>query len=319
LLIGCYWLLKVLLRRKRRKRLVSQNAKGKVAVITGAASGIGKVSALLLASKGWRVFAIDINEAGLQDLEAEGKKKNLTILSKTWNLAAAETIPNLVEAISKELPNASGIDALINCAGIAFSVPTLGASLSQVELQFKVNVVAPYILSKEFLDLLLAGENGGTIVNVSSVGGLWAWPWQGAYASTKFALEGLSDTIRREAIASGLNLRVCLVEPGGVDTPLASAVVGNTTNWLENNKDSSFASGVKLSLERLENSYKYISPKNRAILASPMAVAENILIAATDKNPQQRYYVAAPVFHVLFCSLYYAPTVVSDWMSSFIC
>mmetsp|Transcript_8279 Transcript_8279/g.10474 ORF Transcript_8279/g.10474 Transcript_8279/m.10474 type:complete len:93 (-) Transcript_8279:26-304(-) len=89
--------------------------------------------------------------------------------------------------------------------------------------------------------------------------------------------------------------------------------------WVEENANNHFASGLKKSAQRLQESKKFMSSNNRALLVSAESVAEAILLASTDKYPQHRYYVAAPIFHIVLCTLYYSPTLVSDWLSTIIC
>jgi NAD(P)-dependent dehydrogenase (short-subunit alcohol dehydrogenase family) len=133
-----------------------------------------------------------------------------------------------------------GLVALCNVAGIMRPRPLLGCDDADVDVTLAINAAGPIRLCRLLLPSLLRGQGGGTILNLTSTGGLDSWPWTGAYTASKHALEGASNAIRREAIANGLPLRVVMVEPGPVNTPLAAAVPKLGKAWCDAHASNPF-------------------------------------------------------------------------------
>jgi NAD(P)-dependent dehydrogenase (short-subunit alcohol dehydrogenase family) len=163
----------------------------KVVLVTGAGSGLGLEACKLFADRGWTVFAVDINRIALEELNSLAKSMKWTIFTQYVDISSTESCDQLLESITQyECIKKSGLSALVNCAGIAMAGPCLGIKWNQVELQWRVNIIGAMYITRIFYPLLLQGEDGGNIVNISSMAGRAGWPWQGAYSATKFALEG---------------------------------------------------------------------------------------------------------------------------------
>jgi NAD(P)-dependent dehydrogenase (short-subunit alcohol dehydrogenase family) len=193
----------------------------KTAIITGGASGLGYETCKLFASNGWRVIALDINAEGLEELQ----KISPLIVGYVVDISSVQSIDELLENLSKDsniLKN--GVDTLVNCAGLAVPGPCLGVSWDRMELQFRVNVIGAMYLTRKIIPHLLHKNSGASIVNISSMAGVVAWPWQGAYTPSKFAFGGFTDVLRREVLASGLKLRISSINPGGILTPLSKVI-----------------------------------------------------------------------------------------------
>jgi short-subunit dehydrogenase len=186
----------------------------KTVLITGASSGIGRAAAIYMAERGFSVIGTSRSLDRLQSLKDEATRSDLSI-------AAVELDPNRDEAVDSVLPDLisehGGIDVLVNNAGYILWGPVGSLSVAELKSQFETNLFACQRLIRAVLPGMIEGGQG-TIINVSSVAGRLATPFTGAYAASKFALEGLSEALRTELWPLGV--RVALVEPGLIRTDL---------------------------------------------------------------------------------------------------
>jgi NAD(P)-dependent dehydrogenase (short-subunit alcohol dehydrogenase family) len=179
----------------------------KLAVVTGASTGIGRAAARALNAHGWRVLGGVRSDDAAAELEAEG------IEPVTLDV----TDPAHVSAVAERVDaDGASLGALVNNAGIAVNAPVESLPMEEWRRQFEVNFFGQVAVTQALLPALL--RSGGRIVNVSSIGGRVAGPTFGAYAGAKFALEGMSDALRREV--GRLGVRVIVIEPGAVATPI---------------------------------------------------------------------------------------------------
>ena len=178
-------------------------------MITGASTGIGYAAAVRLARTGFDVYAGVRNDADAERLRAAGLRP-LTI-----DVTDAESVAAAAREVGEAI-GAGGLAGLVNNAGIAVSGPVELIPVESWRRQLEVNVIGQVAAIQAFLPLLRAAR--GRIVNVSSIGGRIALPLVGPYAASKFALEGISDTLRRELRDQGV--AVSVIEPGGVKTPI---------------------------------------------------------------------------------------------------
>jgi NAD(P)-dependent dehydrogenase (short-subunit alcohol dehydrogenase family) len=169
----------------------------RTALVTGASTGIGRATALELARRGWAVLA------GMRRPEELGPR----ITPVQLDVTSAEDVAAL---------RGRPLDALVNNAGIAVTGPLEYLPLDELREQLEVNTVGQLAVTQACLPALRAAR--GRIVNISSISGRVAFPTYGPYAASKFALEALSDSLRRELRGSGVD--VVVVQPGGVLTPI---------------------------------------------------------------------------------------------------
>ena len=181
-----------------------------VALVTGASSGIGRATALLLAKTGYRVFATVRSEAKEAPLRAEAGALPIEILRLDLADEAAAT-----RTVQEVLRRAGRIDVLVNNAGYAKLGAVEDLPRDDLRHQFEVNVFGAMQLCREVIPTMRA-QHSGRIVNVSSLAGKVSVPLMGAYCASKFALEGFSDALRAELKPAGI--RVAIVEPGPVAT-----------------------------------------------------------------------------------------------------
>jgi NAD(P)-dependent dehydrogenase (short-subunit alcohol dehydrogenase family) len=304
------------LEQQREAELLRVSGRGRLAVVTGGASGIGLETVLLMARNGWRVIAVDVNVDLLGALEKQARADGLSELSVRTvrcdlsKLADIEALAAVVAAEPLASAPGGGLDCLVNCAGVSFTAPVLGASERQVEIMIGVNFLGPLRTVRALLPLLLRGTRGGSVVNVSSISGRVAWPFQALYSATKFGLEGMTDAIRREAKASGLNLRVALIEPGPVETPLTAVQLSTADAWVRDNALHPFCAGMAdIQRQRAQLPIDTFKP---LCFVKAGDCARAIVAAAVDPDPPARRVIIKPLFNIIFGLLRFLPTPLAD-------
>jgi NAD(P)-dependent dehydrogenase (short-subunit alcohol dehydrogenase family) len=181
-------------------------------VVTGAAKGIGAAVVRRLAGDGYRVVA---GVRGAEDAEAVRRELGERVLPVLLDVTDPEAVAAAAELVAGEVGE-RGLAGLVNNAGIAVAGPLEFLPPAELRRQLEVNVVGQHAVTKALLPLLRRGH--GRIVNVGSVGGRIAGPLTGPYHASKFALRGLTDTLRLELAPWGIE--VVLVEPGSTATPI---------------------------------------------------------------------------------------------------
>ena len=190
----------------------------KSVVVTGVSTGIGWGIAKVLLANGFRVFGSVRKRADADRLKAEFGANFVPLLFDVTDEAAVLAAAREVRAALK----GETLAGLVNNAGIAVSGPLLEISLDDFRRQIEVNLTAQVIVTQAFAPLLgadasLKGEPG-RVVMMSSVGGRRAFPFIGPYAASKHALEGLSESLRREMMLFGI--KVIIIAPGAINTPI---------------------------------------------------------------------------------------------------
>lgn len=249
-------------------------------LITGCSTGIGYTCAMGLKARGWRVFATARKDQDLQRLESEGLEA--LYLDYTDRISVA--------ACAEEVAKRAGgrLDALFNNG--AYGQPGAVEDLTRevLEDQFAANVFGWHQLTKACLPLLRANGQG-RIVQCSSVLGLVALKWRGAYNASKFAIEALSDTMRLEL--RGTTIHVVLIEPG----PIATRFVERSLEAFEAN------------IDQQNSHYKKAYERQRARLGrggsnkyklGPEAVLEKLILALDSERPHARYHVTKPTTYM---------------------
>ncbi|HEY4454205.1 MAG TPA: SDR family NAD(P)-dependent oxidoreductase [Pseudonocardiaceae bacterium] len=189
---------------------MSRNLTGRIAVITGAGSGIGAACAERLSGDGATVIVADINEKA-----ALGTAERLGAQPWQVDVGDPETVRSLIGGVVAEHER---IDILVNCAGISGPLlPIAECPVAEFERVVRVNLHGTFNTMHYALPIMVAG-GGGVIVNMSSVAGLVAISTHGPYVASKHGVIGLTGTAAREHAAD--NIRVVSVSPGVVDTPM---------------------------------------------------------------------------------------------------
>jgi NAD(P)-dependent dehydrogenase (short-subunit alcohol dehydrogenase family) len=248
-------------------------------LITGCSSGIGECVAHGLAARGWRVFASARRSTDVERLSTSGLEAVVLDLRDSESIAAA---------LAEVLDRTDGrLDALFNNG--AYGQPGAVEDLSRETLreQFETNLFGWHELTNRVIPVMRT-QGHGRIVQNSSVLGLIALPFRGAYNASKFALEGLTDTLRLELQGSGIH--VSLVEPG----PVLSRFRQNSLAALRTNIDveaSVHRDKYRGALRRLEKE----GPAAPFTLP-PEAVLKKVVHALESPRPRARYYVTFPTY-----------------------
>lgn len=206
-------------RRRSADQLNHHSRRSGRALITGASSGIGRATALHLAQHGWNVIATSRNASRLQDLQNEASENGLRITAVELDINSDQAVERIVPEIITEH---GAIDALVNNAGFGLWGPVEDLSISEIKNQFETNFFAAVRMMQATLPAMIEQRNG-IIVNVSSVLGRMGTPFNGAYVSSKFALEGISESLRTELQPFGV--RIAMVEPGLFRTDFPNNIV----------------------------------------------------------------------------------------------
>jgi len=249
----------------------------KVAVVTGSSSGIGLMTAVELALNGYPVVATmrDLGRSGRLEEAAQkaGVRERLDL--RRIDITEMDAIPEAIKAIAGDRGR---IDVLVNNAGFGSGGFAEDMSLAELRHQMETNFFGNVAMTKAVLPVMRA-QRSGHIIQVTSVAGRMAAPLLGAYAASKFALEGWSETLRIET--HSLGIRVVLVEPGDYDTDIWDRNVIIAKQALDPsspNKDRS---------QRFVEFVKSRASKRR----DPREVAQLIVRVAQNPNPKLRYLI----------------------------
>ncbi len=249
-------------------------------LITGCSSGIGLDAAHGMRARGWRVFASCRQQRDCDRLRAQGFESPRIDYQDTNSITAG--LAEVLEATGGTL------DALFNngahgLPGAIEDVPTDG-----LRFIFESNVFGWHELTRQVIPVMRE-QGHGRIVQNSSVLGLVAFPWRGAYVATKYAIEGLTDTMRLELRGSGV--KVILIEPGPITSKIrekAIPVFERFVDW----ENSALRDRYEASL--LKRLYESSGPDTFELPAS--AVTKKLAHAVEAKRPKARYYVTTPTY-----------------------
>ncbi len=253
-------------------------------VVTGASTGIGWGCVKVLAGKGFHVFGSVRKTADADRLSAEfGKSFTPLIFDITDAVAVAAGARQVSDRLKGET-----LFGLVNNAGISNPGPLLHLDIDTFRQQMEVNVTGQLIVTQAFAPLLGAApdtrsKTPGRICMMSSVGGKVASPFLGPYSASKFALEGLSESLRRELMIYGVD--VIIIAPGAIATPIwdkADAI--DVTRYA----NTPYA-------KALDNVKRYMVDMGRKGLA-PEKIGETVHTALTTANPKTRYIVTPEPF-----------------------
>lgn len=249
-------------------------------LITGCSSGIGLDAAHGMRARGWRVFASCRQQRDCDRLRAQGFESPRIDYTDTESITSG--LSSVLEATGGTL------DALFNngahgLPGAVEDVPTDG--LRHI---FETNVFGWHELTRQVIPVMRE-QGHGRIVQCSSVLGLVAFPWRGAYVATKYAIEGLTDTMRLELRDTGIH--VVLIEPGPITSKLREKAIPMFERFIDWENSALRAKYEASLLKRL---YESNGPDRFELPAS--AVTDKLAYAVEARRPKPRYYVTTPTY-----------------------
>ena len=264
-------------------------------LITGCSSGIGYDAAHGLAARGWRVFATCRAETDCVRLRGEGLESFQLDYADESSIAAA---------VAEVQARSGQLDALFNngafaCPGAVEDVPR-----DALRAIFEVNLFGYHDLTRRVIPMMRA-QGGGRIINCSSILGLVAAKWRGAYVATKFAMEGLSDVLRIEMRGTGVE--VILIEPGPITSNIRINAIAHFERWI----DWQHSARVEQYAGLRRRLYEKSGPDRFELPAS--AVTAQLIRALDDRRPKARYYVTTPTYLMGFARRI-LPTGALDWL-----
>jgi len=244
----------------------------KVAIVTGSSSGIGYETALLLARNGFRTYATMRNLDKAKTILDIAKKEKLLLHVIKLDVTDDKSVNDAIKTVKSD---ARRIDVLVNNAGYGLVGGLEDLSMSEIKAQYETNVFGLIRVTQAVLPTMRA-QKSGTIVNISSIGGKAALPLMSPYIGTKFAVEGLSESIAFDLESSGI--RVVIIEPGAIKTSFDTGLV-----VAKKTQDPS--SPYYDSMQKLQSSLSTILQS----ATPPSRVADVILDAVTASAPSLRY------------------------------
>jgi NAD(P)-dependent dehydrogenase (short-subunit alcohol dehydrogenase family) len=242
----------------------------KAVLITGASTGLGRVMAELLASKGHFVYAGARKEADIAELSA---------IENIQGIRLDVTVQSDIDAAVKTITEAGrGLYGLVNNAGVAVLYPLIEIDEEEFNFQMDVNLYGPYRVTKAFAPLII--ESKGRITTTGSISGILSGPLFGPYSMTKHAMEAFTDSLAREM--ARFDVKVSIIEPGNYDSKIGD----NIARRMEARNFSSEGSLYQEDLERMQG---YLNDGRTE--GNPIEVAEAAEHALFDANPKRRYLV----------------------------
>lgn len=256
----------------------------KTILITGCSSGIGHATALYFAERGWNVAATMRDPA-----KADDRLKQPNIFITPLDVTDDTSIEVAIAAVQGRFGT---IDALLNNAGYGLFGALEAMSAEQIDRQLRTNVYGLIHTTQSIIPVMRA-QGSGIILNVASIGGRMGGPYQSLYCATKFAVEGLSESLRYEL--SKFNISVKIIEPGGIKTDFATRSLTVATNDM-----------YRASTDKAMS----LVDKFSKSMPGPEHVAKVIYRAATDQSHRLRY-LAKPGAFIL---LKWLPDRVMRWL-----
>jgi NAD(P)-dependent dehydrogenase (short-subunit alcohol dehydrogenase family) len=270
-------------------------------LITGCSSGIGLAAANALKQKGYRVFAGVRKPADLTLLKAQGLE----------SVQLDVTYPASMDYALQEILSLTGgtLDALFNNAGYLQAGAIEDLKIEQLRAQFETNVFGQIELIQRVLPIMRA-QGHGRIIQNSSILGVVTLPYYGAYNASKFAIEGVINTLRQEL--RGTSITVSIINPGPIRSKLRDHAFQLYQDHLQPNATSSVHHAV---YKKLEEHYFHPNAQETKLTLEPEAVVKKLMLALESKHPRAHYFVGLPAQSLAFLHRI-LPEKTVDWLVS---
>src|SRR5215213_658577 len=239
----------------------------RIAVVTGSSSGIGFEASLMLARNGFQTYATMRNPKKGENIKSIATKENLPIHIEQLDVTDNKSVTNAIQAI---LTEAGRIDVLVNNAGYALTGAFEDLAIEEIKAQYETNLFGLIRTTQAVLPIMRK-QKSGVIVNISSGAGRFGYAGASAYISTKFAVEGLSESMSYELEPFGI--KVILVEPGVIRTNVFKNIVTAKKSQNPNSPYSQI-------MQKMSTSFEHMLEKASS---SPDLVAKVVLQAVTVK------------------------------------
>ncbi len=244
-------------------------------LITGCSSGIGLCAAQTLQKKGYRVFASARKEEDVARLISLGLESVRLDVNQSESLHQA-----LAEILEK---TGGTLDALFNNAGFAQAGAVEDLTRTMMQQQFETNVFGPMELTNLVIPIMRK-QGSGRIIQNTSILGIVAMPLRGAYAASKFALEGFTNTLRQELRGTGIF--VSIIAPGPIHSELRKNALSHYQENLSKKKSIHHAI-----YQKMEKYFFDLTPSEKRFTLGPEAVTEKLLLALESRHPKAHYFV----------------------------
>ena len=235
--------------------------------ITGCSTGFGRELATILLARGYRVVATARDRARIADIVAPHKDRALALELDV------ERQPQIATAVADAERRFRRVDVLVNNAGFGYLAAIEEGEDRDIRAMFETNVFGLAAMTRAVLPLM-RGQRSGAIVNISSVGGFIGFPGTGYYPATKFAVEGLSESLSKEVAPFGI--RVLIVEPGPFRTDFAGRSIRSAQRPIEAYADTAIARR------------RMIQGRSGAEVGDPVRAVEAVIAAVESPNPPLR-------------------------------
>jgi NAD(P)-dependent dehydrogenase (short-subunit alcohol dehydrogenase family) len=245
----------------------------RVAIVTGSSTGIGYETSIALARDGFLTYATMRNLNKAEGIKSAATKENLPIRIKQLDVTDDASVKNAVQTISSE--TGGRIDVLVNNAGYVLSGAFEDLAMDEIKTQYETNFFGLIRTTQAALPIMRE-QKSGIIVNISSGAGRFGYPGHSAYISTKFAVEGLSESISYELEPFGI--KVVIVEPGVIRTNIVNTIVVARKSQDPNSPYSQM-------MQKMANTFEELMKNS----SSPELVANVVLKAVKDESPNLRY------------------------------
>lgn len=254
------------------------NGKTDTVLITGGTDGLGRATAILFASEGYRVFAAGRNAEKRAALEQLAEEKGLPLETVDLDVTSDDSASRAITEIERR---AGPVSVLVNNAGIAIAAVMEEVSVDDLRKQFETNVFGAVRMTQRVLPAMRE-RRSGRIINMSSVAGKVSNPLFGPYSGSKHALEAISDAMRMEVAPFGI--RVVLIEPGFIPTNINRAAAELSSRYMDHAAASPYARAYLSVLKMVQKSVARSK-------TTPEDCARVILSAVRAANPRARYTV----------------------------
>jgi len=256
----------------------STNGKSKTTLVTGGTDGLGRASAILLAERGYRVFAGSRNGERLAALAKFARERGLPLESVELDVTDDGSVNRAVSEIESK---AGPVEVLVNNAGIVIAAAIEEIHIEDMQKQFDTNFLGVLRVTQRVLPEMRR-RRWGRIVNMSSIAGKAVLPIMGPYSASKFALEAMSDALRLELSPFGIH--VAIIEPGIIPTSIGANAMQLSANYANAAQSSPYGPIYQAVQKHFEEGVRNAS-------TTPEDCARVVLQAVQDTPPKTRYLV----------------------------